>query len=179
MRIYKLDFDVNNYKSIQLCEYVSSDYYQMFDGTSIKDKWTTLKVKYYEDDKELKSGDAPGFNIPVLTKKALDVLLPLINDDVEILTFQLNDETLFGINVLTVIDAIDYDLSVYRKYRDGKRIMAFKKYVFKEDMLRNKKIFKLIDLPRGDIFISEEINNTIFDSGLKGFKTILVYENHL
>ncbi len=53
MKVYKLDFDVNNYKSIQLCEEISADYYQMFDGTSLKNRWKKLKVKYYEEDKEL------------------------------------------------------------------------------------------------------------------------------
>ena len=174
---YKLDFDVNNYKSIQLCEDVSYDYYQMFNGTSIKKNWKTLKVKYYEDDKELKNGDAPGFNIPVLKQKAFNYLFPLINGNVEILTLQLNDETLYGINVLNVIDAIDYDSSVYRTYRDGKRIMAFKKYGFREDMIKNKNIFKITDLPRGDIFVSEEFYKTIRDNNLEGFKLVLVYDS--
>ena len=176
MRIYKLDFDVNNYKSIQLCDDVNVDYYQMFDGTSLKDNWKSLKVKYYEEDEELKNGDAPGFNIPVLKKRALDVIFPLIKDDVEILTFDLDGEILYGINVLTLIDAIDYESSIYRTFRDGKRIMAFKKYVFREDMLKNRNIFKLLDLPRGEIFISENINNLIICNDLKGFKTTLVYE---
>ena len=177
MKIYKLDFDVNNDKSIQLCEDVSYDYYQMFNGTSIKKNWKTLKVKYYEDDKELKNGDAPGFNIPVLKQKAFNYLFPLINGNVEILTLQLNDETLYGINVLNVIDAIDYDSSVYRTYRDGKRIMAFKKYGFREDMIKNKNIFKITDLPRGDIFVSEEFYKTIRDNNLEGFKLVLVYDS--
>ena len=177
MKIYRLDFDVNNYKSIQLCEDVDSDFYQMFDGTSIKERWETPRVKFYEDDRELKKGDSPGFNIPVLNKKALKSLFPLIKDDVEILTLQLNNEILFGINVLTVIDAIDYDMSEYRTFRDGKRIMAFKKYVFRDDMIKNNNIFKIIDLPRGDIFVSEEFCNSILDNNLEGFKLELVYEN--
>ena len=52
--------------------------------------------------------------------------MPLITSDIETLPLRLNDEIIYGINVLTIIDAIDYDLSEYKTYRDGKRIMAFK-----------------------------------------------------
>ena len=175
MKIFRLDFDVNNYKSVQLCERVNAEFYQMFDGTRLWDKWETLKVKYYDDDKDLRYGDAPGFIIPAINKKALDALFPLIKNDVELLSFQLNDEKIYGINVLTIIDAIDYELSQYRTYRDGNRIMAFKKYVFRDEAIEKHNIFKIIDLPRGEIFVSEEFYKAILDNELEGFKLELVY----
>ena len=177
MRVYKLDSDVNNYKSIQLCDTVDSDYYQMFDGTRIKERWETLEVKYYEEDKELKVGDSPGFNIPVFSRKALSVIYPMINNDVEILTFRLNDEVLYGINVVAVIDAIDYEQSEYRMFSDGNRIMAFKKIMFRDDAIKGRNIFKTVDFPRGDIFVSEDIYNVILNNHLEGFKLLLVYDN--
>ncbi len=170
MNIYRLKFDVNNYKSIQLCERVDSEFYQMFDGSSIKDNWEIKKVKEYDEDKDLKEGDAPGFTIPVLNQKALDLLFPIIKDDVEILPLKFKDSLLYGINVLNVIDAINYDLSEYRTYRDGKRIMTFKKYVFIDNMIKDENIFKIIDLPRGDIFVSELFYNTVYENKLEGFK---------
>lgn len=176
MKIYRLNFDVNNYKSIRLCENVNAQYYQMFDGTSLKDSWRIPKVMEYEEDKDLKTGDAPGFNIPVFNKKALDILFPLIKKDVEILPLQLKDELLYGINVLTIIDAIDYDLSEYRTFRDGKRIMSFKKYAFRDEMIKNKNIFKIIDLKRGEVFVSEIFFDYVRDNNLEGFKMELIYE---
>lgn len=175
MKIYKLDFDVNNYKSIQVSSKVDADYYQLFDGNSIKDIWQPLSVSYYEEDSELKEGDAPGFNIPVVNKRALDVLYPLIKGDIEILPLQLGNEQLYGINVLTVADVLDYDLSEYKTYRDGKRIMAVKKYVFKEEKIKND-IFKIIDLPRGAIFVSDQFCKLVKDNNLEGFKFELVCE---
>ncbi|RKM59591.1 hypothetical protein D6856_10270 [Butyrivibrio sp. XB500-5] len=177
MKIYRLDFDVNNYKGIQLCEEADFDYYHMFDGTSLKDNWTTRKVEFYEEDEELKEGDAPGFNIPVFNKRALEVLFPLIKDEVELLELQLGDEILYGINVLKIIDAVNYDLSEYRTFRDGKRIMAFKKYVFRNEMIIGTNIFKIVDLPRGDVFVSEDFYNYVINNNLEGFKMELVYES--
>ena len=93
MKVYRLDFDVSNYKSICLCENVDADYYQMFDGSSIKDDWIIRKVKVYDEDEGLLEGDAPGFNIPVLNSKALNVLYPLIKNNVELLPLNLNTNT--------------------------------------------------------------------------------------
>lgn len=41
-----------------------------------------------------------------------------------------DSEEYYGINVISVLDAVDYNKSVYKTFRDGKRIMAFKEYVF-------------------------------------------------
>lgn len=96
-----------------------------------------------------------------------------------ILPLRLNDEIIYGINVLTIIDAIDYDLSEYKTYRDGKRIMVFKKFEFKEKAVQGRNIFKISDFPRGDIFVSESIRETIEENNLKGFKLELVYEKQI
>jgi len=176
MKIYKLDFDVDNYRSVELCEEAEADYYQMFDGRSLKDNWRILRVKEYDEDQDLRVGDAPGFHIPLLNQKALELLRPLIQNDVEILPFQFGDELLYGLNVTTVLDAIDYSQSVYKTFRDGKRIMAFQKYSFKNSIVNNKNIFKIIDMPRGDVFVSESIFSIIVDSKLEGFELKLVYE---
>ena len=177
MKVYRLDFDVNNYRSIRLCEDVNVNYYRMFDGTRVSGIWTIPNVMEYEEDKDLKRGDAPGFNIPVLNKKALDVLLPLIENDVEILPLQFGDEKLYGINVLNIIDAIDYNLSEYLTFRDGKRIMAFKKYVFRENVIKNNNIFKIVDLLRGEVFVSQLFFDYVCDNKLEGFKMELIYES--
>lgn len=44
-------------------------------------------------------------------------------------------------------------------------------------MIKNKNIFKITDLPRGDIFVSEEFYKTIRDNNLEGFKLVLVYDS--
>ena len=177
MKIFTLDFDVNNYKSVQLCENVNADFYQMFDGTPVKNQWKTLEVKEYDDSKDYKTGDAPGAFIPMFNKKALDILLPIINDYIEILPFRFHDDCLYGINVLCLVDAIDYELSEYKTFRDGKRIMRFYKYAFIDDAIKDKEIFKITDLKRGDVFVSERFYNAVHENGLEGFDMKLVYDS--
>lgn len=176
MKIYKLCFDVDNYENIETCQEVSVDFYQMFDGTSLKGKWRSLKVKRMEPEKGLKLGDAPGFTIPVFGKKAMDILYPLLKEDVEILPMQFEGGELYGINVLTVLDALDYDLSEYRTFRDGKRILAIQKYAFKPNVIKGKNIFKIENEKHRAPFVSEEFYNAVIDGGLEGFKLELVYD---
>lgn len=51
MKIYKLSFDVDNFENIEVCQNVSADFYQMFDGTSLKKTWEMIEVKRMEPEK--------------------------------------------------------------------------------------------------------------------------------
>ena len=62
-----------------------------------------------EPEKGLELSDAPGFTIPVFSRRAWECLEPLISKNVEILPLDFNEKEYFGINVITVLDAIDYD----------------------------------------------------------------------
>lgn len=62
-----------------------------------------------EPEKGLELSDAPGFTIPVFSRRAWECLEPLISKNVEILPLDFNEKEYFGINVITVLDAIDYE----------------------------------------------------------------------
>ena len=98
-----------------------------------------------EPEKGLELSDAPGFTIPVFSRRAWECLEPLISKNVEILPLDFNEKEYFGINVITVLDAIDYEKSIYKTYRDGKRIMAFEKYVFLPTVIEDVSMFKILD----------------------------------
>ena len=101
------------------------------------------------------------------------MLYPLIKNEVELLPLSLDDDLLHGINVTTVLDAIDYDLSEYLTFRDGKRIMYFKKYFFN---FKYYNIFKIKDLRRGYVFVSDSFYQSVIDNNLRGFKLEQVFE---
>lgn len=177
MKIYKLCFDVDNFESLRLCESSTVDFFQQFDGTKLGNTWSTIEVERMEPDKKLKLGDAPGFVLPVFTRKATDILLPLIKDDIEVLPIRLGNISLYGINVLTVLDAIDYAKSDYVKFSDGKRILAFKKYAFRVDAVAGKHIFKIKDERRRYAFVSEEFVDAVNNNGLEGFRLEEVWDS--
>lgn len=177
MKIYELDLDVSKYAWVKTVEDVNADFIQMFDGRKLKDSWNVMELERMPLEEERPLGDTPCFTIPVFSKKALDALMPLMKDDIEVLPFKFEGSFLYGINVTTVLDnAIDYDLSEYRMFRDGKRIKFFDKYVFKNDAILGKNIFKISDKKIGYIFVSQGFCDTIHNCGLEGFNLKLVYE---
>ena len=175
MKVYKLDFEVNKYENFIPEIPFDWETIQSFDGRKQADCWKRIKVHCMDPDKGLPLGDAPGFSLlPVFSRKALDCLLPLIQNHVEILPLDFEKE-FFAINVITVLDCIDYDRSIYNMFSDGKRIMAFKKYAFTSE-INGSPIFKTIDENRRRGFVSEEFKRIVEANKLKGFDLKLVWQ---
>lgn len=82
-----------------------------------------------------------------------------------------------GINVINVLDAIDYEKADYKTFRDGKRIMAFRKYAFLSSVVLNMPIFKIVDEKTRYAFVSSEFKKLVEDNGLIGFKFELVWDS--
>ena len=102
---------------------------------------------------------------------------PIASKNVEILPLDFNEKEYLGINVITVLDAIDYEKSIYKTYRDGKRIMAFKKYVFLPTVIENVSMFKILDEKTRYAFVSDEFKQTVEKNNLLGFKFKLVWDS--
>lgn len=176
MKIWQLCFDVNNYANLQAVPPLTADEIQSFNGSKKLSDWSPRRVEPIETDLEL--GDAPGFTIPVFSQKACDVLMLLMEQDVELLPLQSSKGILFGVNVTTVLDVIDYDNSNFRRFSDGKRIMAFQKYSFRMcEALNSCNIFKIIDEPTRRAFVSDQVKAAIEENALKGFSLRLVWDN--
>ena len=178
MKIWQLGFDVNNYDNFIPEMEFSADEVQSFDGRVKKANWVPIKIKRMEPEKGLELGDAPGFTFPVLSRKALDILSPIISESSEVLKLITDDGEYYGINVTAVLNVIDYSKSEYRTYSDGKRIMAFKKYAFvKKSELINHNIFKITDEPTRRAFVSDKFKTMVEENKLTGFKFKLVWDS--
>lgn len=178
MKIWQLYFEVDDYDNLIPEREFTAEEIQSFDGRKRKDTWKPLPVKRMEPEKELELSDAPGFSIPVFSKKALDILRPVIRNSIEELELKFPEADYYGINVTKVLNVIDYSKSKYRMYSDGKRIMAFQKYAFKIcDELINNNIFKIVDEPRRRAFVSDKFKQVVEDNELSGFKFKLVWDS--
>lgn len=88
--------------------------------------------------------------------------MPLMEQDVELLPLTCSKEAFFGVNVTNLLDVIDYDCSIFRRFSDGKRIMAFQKYSFRMcDALIKCNIFKITDEPTRRAFVSDRFKAAI------------------
>jgi len=119
MKIWQLHFEVDKYDNLIPVREFTADEIQSFDGRKHKDIWKPLPVKRMEPEKELELSDAPGFTIPVFSKKAMEILRPLIQNSVEELELQFQEAEYYGINVTTVLNIFDYSKSKYRMFSDG------------------------------------------------------------
>ena len=85
----------------------------------------------------------------------------------------------YAINVVEVLNGIDYDKAQFKTFRDGKRIMRFERYEFVKSEVDKKHIFKIVDEPLRKPFVSDELRQRVIDSKLKGFKFELVWDSVL
>ncbi len=178
MKIWKLKFLLDDFANIKSVENLDGEYYLSFDGRSKLDTWKKMKVTRLEQDKERPLGDAPGFFLPALNKKAVNALSPLMSGEVEILPLDFQEDDLYAINVTTVLNVIDYQNSVYRTFSDGKKIMYFIKYEFCNiNLLEKHNIFKIIDEPRSYPFVSDAFKQKAEEAGLEGFNFELVWDS--
>lgn len=177
MKIWQLNFELDEYDNLIPIKDFTAEEIQSFDGRRHLNHWKSIKVKRMESEKGLELSDAPGFTFPVFSRRAVECLESMISNNVELLPLDFNEGEYFGINVITVLEAIDYEKSIYKTYRDGKRIMAFKKYAFLPNIVENISIFKISDEKTRYAFVSDEFKQTVEINNLSGFKFKLVWDS--
>ena len=171
-------FELDEYDNLVPVKEFTAEEIWAFDGHPLKKEWKPLSVKRMEPEKGLELSDAPGFTIPVFSKEALLVLQPFIHDSVEVLELKFEEREYYGINVISVLDIVDYEKAKYIKFQSSDRIMLFTKYAFRMcDEIKQHHIFKIIDEPRRGAFVSEEFKEMVEKNRLTGFKFELVWDS--
>ncbi len=82
----------------------------------------------------------------------------------------------YVINVTTVLDCIDYEKAEYKAFDDGS-VMYFTKYAFRRDIIKKLNIFKTIEFPNADVFVSDEFRDRVLNHGLLGFNFVEVWDS--
>ncbi|MCM1214376.1 MAG: hypothetical protein NC331_04725 [Lachnospiraceae bacterium] len=178
MKIWKLKSDVDKYDNLEPVKDFSVEEYWRFDGHELKWGWIPLEVQRMEPEKKLPLSDTPGFTIPVFSKRALEVLQPYLQDSAEILELVFDEGDYYGINVIAVLDVVDYEKAKYINFNNSNRIMVFTKYAFKEcDELKRHHIFKIVDVRRTVVFVSEEFKEAVEKNKLTGFEFELAWDS--
>ena len=178
MKIWKLWADVNNYDSLMAMD-PDYDYTEItLDGHSMADKWEPVELKRMYGDGLLLSDFPHYYGDPVMSEKAINVLSPLINDSVEYLKVIFDEKNYTMLNITKVLNVIDYEKSEYKRFTSSGRIMRFIKYNFRMcDELLTSDIFKLIDEPRRNPFVSDRFKQYVEDNNLTGFEFELVWDS--
>lgn len=179
MKIWKLIADVTNFDSVMPADPDLGYESHLDDGTSMIDDWEPIELQRAYTEEDLPMSDFPYFyGSPVMSDKAISVLSPIMKDAVEYLKLVFDEKEYSMVNVIRVLNVIDYDKAKYVKFSNSDKILAFQKYSFRMcDELQNNDIFKLIDEPRRDPFVSDRFKQAVEDNQLTGFKFELVWDS--
>lgn len=147
-------------------------------GTRHKNRWTPLPMRLITDDEgeSLKESDFPwlGYHVPVLSDRARRVMEPLVEKDAELLSVACKGRSLWLLNVCTIVDALDVGRSEIVRFSDGE-IMDIEKHVFYAERLHGVNVFKLENMRRGSIYLSERVVRAIEAAPLVGYGFRLVW----
>jgi len=179
-RIYELRADGNHYNSLR-AEADGHELTSRFNGTALGPSWIPVHVeteKAHDGRREHdRDGNFPFLrNVPVFDDRALEVLLPLIASDVEVLPLIHPTRQLFAINVLAVLDCIDHERSKVARARNG-NVILIDNFVFKPGTFEDRHIFKIRETPLLWSFVSEEFKRRVESSGLVGLQFWCFAEN--
>lgn len=167
MKIWEMSFEVDKYNFFD-GDKIKIEKNIHFKGKSLIDVWENIDVDTYYKKKKIPDGIRFTYGAALFNDKALEKLSLYLDGKVEILPFYHEGIKYHVINVLNVIDAVDYDKSVFDRRVDGE-IASFSKYVLREEVVKNQHIFKVPVQNTLMIHVSDEFKKCVEDSKLKGF----------
>jgi hypothetical protein len=147
-----------------------------FRGVSISiSSWRPLKaIRMYSESENLAKplGDRAAIDAlsdpMVLSRRALDVLLPHIGSLGQVLPLAFDEAEYFLFNITNVIDALDIAASDVVYFKDG-GFYRVKRYAFKPDVVRDQWLFKIPQHATGFAFVTDRFVEVVQRAGLTGF----------
>jgi hypothetical protein len=143
--VWELRYD-SNFRGIisdMPWEWQTTYWMNWFDGTRLADIWPEVKVQFEEVKKPF--GDFPPTGtseVLILTKKALELVKPLLRGNGEILPLRCEAEELYLFNITTVMNCLDYS-GIEANYFSSGKLMWIEKYAWKPNCLDGIHIFKI------------------------------------
>lgn len=178
MRVWEFDVDIIRYKSYNQKNYGDIES-ELFDGRILQDSWKIVEFVPTKDEKGQKRefGDVSSWlSVPLFQGEAIDKLKPLIGDSIEILPINVAEKDYKIINVIKVLDCIDYDNAEVKRLPSG-GVLRFLKYAFQKDVVENEHIFRIKEKPGSRLFVSDDFKKVVEENNLTGFKFELVWDS--
>jgi hypothetical protein len=100
----------------------------------------------------------------------------ILEENGEILTLSCTEGEYFAFNVATSIDALDESLSDIRRFESSGRIMRAVRYAFFGDRLKGAAIFKVPQIPRSEVYVTDRFQKVVIDNHLTGFDFASLWE---
>ncbi|WP_397376181.1 imm11 family protein [Paenibacillus sp. sptzw28] len=152
-------------------KHYEEQYYKYFDSQFMGQPvstWGEIEMMVYKGGG--KYCDAPYFvsGKPIFSGKTVETLGDLIRDSAEILPLVHEPFAVYAINVLNVINCIDYSRAEPKKLSSG-TLIGFNRFAFHEQLLTGKHIFKIPEMLSTKIFVSDQFKAKVEEHKLTGF----------
>lgn len=169
MALYRLVTDVDRF-DVALPPRSAGRPFLDFTGEPLAGAWKPFEA---ELDRSGKRGNFLGFSthVPVVDAKAWEALRPLAAPHAEALEMTLAGETLYALNVTTVLDCLDPERSTIRRFDHG-GIMAVERYVFRAACVGDTPLFKQRGLEMSDVFVNDAFRRAAEEAGLTGARFV-------
>lgn len=164
-----------NYESLFLFANHEEDsrYCMRLKGTPVKE-WHEIVIK----DNEFRRGkliDISGFigGSPIFSSKAKETFHTLLKNKVEFLPLNHeNGETYHLVNVINVLDCIDYETAVVNKEEIMPRVVRAEviKYQFQYELIKDELMFKIPENSTTRVFVTDEFLRVVEENGLIGIQ---------
>lgn len=171
MRVYELRTQKDRYCNFALRDEHLNSIFNEFDGRSLAEDWVPLPIKAADEDDEVAelADYALLGTIPVFSERAVDALSGVLRQNGELLPLLYERRPYFAYNVTTVIDALDQQRSSVKSFADG-QIMWIDRYAFTVAPLATATIFKIPELPRAYVFVTDKFVDLARPAGLQGIE---------
>lgn len=139
-----------------------------FVGKPMKTQWDS-SVTIEEYNSRSKKYDISRLCLnPVLSEKAVSALGDLLEGKAEILPYRHKTEKYYALNVMKVIDCIDFAKSAC-VIEQNKYVKEINRYAFKEKLIYNEPIFKIPQFVTAPIYVTDSFRERVIASELTGF----------
>lgn len=184
MKIWKLDADMHEYESFKLKNedktFLRNFKKEMSNGERKNGKFDNLEIELIDSGK---SSDCPTFwnftGSLIFSERAKQCLDNYLKDFVEFIPLKYNQANYYLLNIIRIVDAIDYNNATFRTLDTG-LVVGMDKYSFKENEVNNINMFKILLNERicnTEIYISSELKEKIEEFNLVGFKITEMWDS--
>ena len=180
MRIYRMETDLAE-KNVTFLDLLDHEAFMKFNkelrrGLPVSDEFRFVELERNNSNpREKEFMDCSQVwittGIVLFNQKAKDCLEGVFGDYVEFVPAKYQDDIYYIVNVLNIIDGLNYEKSEFEKLDDG-RPYSINKFSLRPNMVNNISIFKLFleeSIYSTEIFVSQEVKDIVEENGLTGF----------
>ena len=180
MRVYRMEADLAE-KNVTFLGLLDHEAFMKFDkelrrGLPVSDAFRFVELE--RDNSDLRETEFMDCSqvwittgIVLFNQKAKDCLERVFGDYVEFVPAKYQDDIYYIVNVLNIIDGLNYEKSEFEKLDDG-RPYSINKFSLRPNIVNNISIFKLFleeSIYSTEIFVSQEVKDIVEANGLTGF----------